>query len=118
VFCAGNYYVIKTMDHPTYTPVDRFALVALNAFLVILYSLSIIELYGLPIIAGHALGWFGLGYITLAPMVLLAGVCAYGAWAAYRDRSGAAAIATFGALVYIALAITIVFMNFMNMSWR
>jgi hypothetical protein len=98
------------MDHPTYTPVDRFALVAFNAILAMLY--------GLLVVAELALVLFGLGYITLASMVLLAGVCAYGAWAAYRDRSGAAAIATFGALVVAALVAMVVLGIFLRTDWR
>jgi hypothetical protein len=61
------------MDHPTYTPVDRFALVAL---------------------------------------------CAYGAWAAYRGRSGAAAIATFGVLVAAALVAMVIYTAFSPNDWR
>jgi hypothetical protein len=98
------------MDHPTYTPVDRFALVAFNAILAMLY--------GLLVVAELALVLFGLRYITLASMVLLAGVCAYGAWAAYRDRSGAAAIATFGALVVAALVAMVVLGIFLRTDWR
>jgi hypothetical protein len=98
------------MDHPTSAPVDRFALVAFNALLAMLY--------GLLVIAELARGWFALGYITLAPMVLIAGVCAYGAWAAYRGRSGAAAIATFGALVAAALVAMAVFKIFLRTDWR